>query len=209
VIMERTLTAAEKALSRSSRTSSSTHSTILRKKAQLEANKTKAKYAEQQVEILRRKLELDAELSLIQIKQEAEALETEIRVMESESILAEDIDSVSNVREERTRQYVEKHFVNIDDPAISKNTLCHATTTTPVVTSSDQVSTCAAPEWSPITSHSQTLLSNVIGTGLNTNQHMQLPHVITSHPILTGSYTQPVTQITHPFSNPILSLSLL
>ena len=158
VIME---TSREKALSRSSRTSSSTHSTILKRKAQLEANKTKTKYAEQQADILRRKLELDAELSLIQIKQEAEALETEIRVMESESVIAEDIDSVSDVREERTRKYIEEHFVNIDDLAISKDSLCHVTTTTPVVTSSDQVSTCAAPGWSPITSHSQTLLSNV------------------------------------------------
>ena len=135
VIME---TSREKALSRSSRTSSSTHSTILKRKAQLEANKTKTKYAEQQADILRRKLELDAELSLIQIKQEAEALETEIRVMESESVIAEDIDSVSDVREERTRKYIEEHFVNIDDLAISKDSLCHATTTTPVVTSSDQ-----------------------------------------------------------------------
>lgn len=41
----------------------------------------------------------------------------------------------------------------------------------------------------------------MIGTGLNTNQHMHLSHVITSHPILTGSYTQPVTQITHPSVN--------
>jgi hypothetical protein len=130
---ERTLTAAEKDLFRSSRTSSSTHSTILKRKAQLEANKTKTKYAEQQADILRRKLELDAELSLIQIKQEAE-----IRVMESESVIAEDIDSVSDVLEERTRKYIEEHFVNIDDLAISKDSLCHATTTTPVVTSSDQ-----------------------------------------------------------------------
>jgi hypothetical protein len=67
------------------------------------------------------------------IKQEAEALETEIRVMESESVIAEDIDSVSDVREERTRKYIEEHFVNIDDLAISKDSLCHATTTTPVV----------------------------------------------------------------------------
>jgi hypothetical protein len=42
---------------------------------------TKTKYAEQQAYILRRKLEWDAELSPIQIQQEAEALETEIRVM--------------------------------------------------------------------------------------------------------------------------------
>jgi hypothetical protein len=59
--------------------------------------------------------------------------------MESESVIAEDIDSVSDVREERTRKYIEEHFVNIDDLAISKDSLCHATTTTPVVTSSDQV----------------------------------------------------------------------
>ena len=76
-------TSREKALSRSSRTSSSTHSTILKRKAQLEAYKIKTKYAEQQADILWRKLELDAELSLIQIKQEAEALEIEIRVMEN------------------------------------------------------------------------------------------------------------------------------
>jgi HPt (histidine-containing phosphotransfer) domain-containing protein len=62
-----------------------------------------------------------ANLSLIQIKQEAEALETEIRVMESEPVIAEDIDSVSDVREERTRKYIEEHFVNIDDLAICQN----------------------------------------------------------------------------------------
>jgi hypothetical protein len=49
-------------------------------------------------------------------------------------IESEDIDSVSDVREERTRKYIEEHFVNIDDLAISKDSLCHATTTTPVVT---------------------------------------------------------------------------
>jgi hypothetical protein len=45
-------TSREKALSRSSRTSSSTHSTILKRKAQLEAYKIKTKYAEQQADIL-------------------------------------------------------------------------------------------------------------------------------------------------------------
>jgi propanediol dehydratase large subunit len=65
---ERTLTPAEKVAQATTDLTiqvSSTHSTIWKRKAQLEATKTKAKYAEQ-AEILRRKLELDA--GLIQIK---------------------------------------------------------------------------------------------------------------------------------------------
>ena len=69
----------------------STRSTILRKKAQLEATKTKTKYAKQQVELMRQKLALEAELDLMEIRKEAETLEAEIRVMESETLPDEDV----------------------------------------------------------------------------------------------------------------------
>ena len=95
--------------SRSSR--SSTKSVILQKRAELEATKAKMKYAEKQAEVLRQKVTLEAELNLLQVKQEAEALESAIKVMESADLWEDrDTESISKARHERTSEFVKKTF---------------------------------------------------------------------------------------------------
>lgn len=59
---------------------------------------------------MRKKLAIQAEIDLMEIKKEAETLEAEIRVMESDTLLDNDVDSeLSSVRRQRTSEYVQKH----------------------------------------------------------------------------------------------------
>ncbi|CAG2256530.1 unnamed protein product [Mytilus edulis] len=118
----------------------SSKSDILRKKAQLE---TKVKYSAKQASIIRQKAALEAELSILQIKEETEVLESEIRILENESMVGEDddLDSVSEFQKERTKEYVQNLHIPDTKPIAIVNTpekqspqlSAYANTSTPYV----------------------------------------------------------------------------
>ena len=117
---------------------SSTKSVILQKRAELEATKAKMKYAEKQAEMLRQKVALEAEINLMQVKQEAEALESAIKVMESADLLEDrDAESVSKARHERTSEFVQKHFENITNP-VNTASIQHASDLSEIQPASSQ-----------------------------------------------------------------------
>mgnify|MGYP006906349175 CR=1 FL=1 len=99
----------------------SSKSDILRKKAQLE---TKVKYSAKQASLIRQKAALEAELSILQIKEETEVLESEIRILENESMVGEDddLDSVSEFQKERTKEYVQNLHIPDTKPIAIVNT---------------------------------------------------------------------------------------
>ncbi|CAC5390506.1 unnamed protein product [Mytilus coruscus] len=92
-----------------------------KKKAQLE---TKVKYSAKQANLIRQKAALEAELSILQIKEETELLESEIRILENESTVGEDddLDSVSEVQKERTKEYVQNLHIPVTKPIAIVNT---------------------------------------------------------------------------------------
>ncbi|CAC5407593.1 unnamed protein product [Mytilus coruscus] len=81
-------------------------------------SKTKVKYSAKQANLIRQKAALEAELSILQIKEETELLESEIRILENESTVEEDddLDSVSEVQNERTKEYVQNLHIPVTKP---------------------------------------------------------------------------------------------
>ncbi|XP_056017291.1 uncharacterized protein LOC130053762 [Ostrea edulis] len=205
---------------------SSTQSAIIQKRAALEAAKVKMKYVEKQAAIMTQKAALEAEISLLEIQQETEALQSALNVMENAEQLDDiETESITEARQARTSEFIQQHFVNSTNTSVQPPVQAITSTLTsavqPPVQSTDSTFTSAVRPRvqftdSAFTSTVQTsmqssetfvplsTLANLCSTPMNENwrtAYQPTQTMVHSSPLLaTSSQTSHVYDLPPPFA---------